>query len=102
VSEEEPPSRLDDLDARLRRLRERAKPEEADPDAARPTQSAFGFAFRIGIELVAALAVGGGIGWLLDHWLGTMPLFLLLFFFLGAAAGLLNVFRAARDMNRDA
>jgi F0F1-type ATP synthase assembly protein I len=33
--------------------------------------------------------------------LGTMPLFLLVFFFLGAAAGLLNVFRAAKEMNRD-
>jgi len=46
------------------------------------------------------LVVGGGIGWLLDHWLGTLPLFLLIFFFLGAGAGLLNVFRAAKEMNR--
>jgi ATP synthase protein I len=45
--------------------------------------------------------VGGGIGWLLDRWLGTLPLFLLVFFVLGAVAGLLNVFRAAKQMNRD-
>ena len=64
-------------------------------------QTAYGFAFRIGVELVVALAVGGGIGWVLDHWLGTMPLFLLVFFVLGAVAGLLNVFRAAKQMNRD-
>ena len=50
---------------------------------------------------MAALAVGVGIGWLLDRWLGTLPLFLLIFFFLGAAAGLLNVYRAAKEINRD-
>jgi ATP synthase protein I len=102
MSEGEPPTRLDDLDARLRHLRERApKEEETAEGSALPTQTAYGFAFRIGVEMVAALAVGGGIGWLLDHWLGTLPLFLLIFFFLGAAAGLLNVFRAAKSMNRD-
>ena len=107
MSESEPPAkgesprRLDDLDDRLRRLRERA-PEEKQTlrGDTRPPQSAYGFAFRVGVELVAALAVGGGIGWLLDHWLGTLPLFLLVFFVLGAVAGLLNVFRAAKDMNR--
>jgi ATP synthase protein I len=99
----EPATRLNDLDDRLRRLRGRA-PDEVERKAASGApapQSAYGFAFRIGIELVVALAVGGGIGWLLDRWLGTLPLFLLVFFVLGAVAGLLNVFRAAKDMNRD-
>ena len=101
-TEGEPSKRLNDLDERLRRLRERA-PEEEDkvvPRGSSP-RTAYGFAFRIGVELVVALAVGGGIGWLLDHWLGTLPLFLLVFFVLGAVAGLLNVFRAAKQMNRD-
>jgi len=99
----EPATRLDELDDRLRRLRERAPDEvesKAGPGALAP-QSAYGFAFRIGVELVVALAIGGGIGWLLDRWLGTLPLFLLVFFVLGAVAGLLNVFRAAKEMNRD-
>lgn len=99
----EPGTRLDDLDDRLRRLRERAPDEvekKAAPGALAP-QSAYGFALRIGVELVVALAIGGGIGWLLDRWLGTLPLFLLVFFVLGAVAGLLNVFRAAKEMNRD-
>ena len=56
---------------------------------------------RIGVELVAGLVVGGGIGWLLDRWLGTMPAMLILFFFLGAAAGIVNVFRTVRQMNGD-
>ncbi|MEA2780672.1 MAG: synthase protein [Rhodospirillaceae bacterium] len=102
MSEKKPPNRLDDLDARLRRLRERTPKEDpAVSGGSSPSKTAAGFAFRVGIELMAALLVGGGIGWLLDHWLGTMPLFLLIFFFLGAGAGLLNVFRAAKEINRD-
>ena len=52
-----------------------------------------GFALRIGVEIVAALIVGVGIGLLLDWWLGTKPWFLVVFFVLGAAAGFMNVFR---------
>ncbi len=57
--------------------------------------SGFGVAFRIGVELVAALVIGVGTGLLLDRWLGSTPWFLIVFFFLGAAAGVLNVYRAA-------
>ena len=46
------------------------------------------------MELVAALVVGVAIGWGIDRWLGTRPWGLLVFFFLGAAAGILNVYRA--------
>ena len=101
MSEGEPPTRLDDLDARLRRLRGRTSEEDATP-AGRGLQSssAAGFALRIGIEMLAALLVGGGIGWLLDRWFGTLPLFLIVFFLLGACAGMLNVFRAGREINR--
>jgi ATP synthase protein I len=64
--------------------------------------SGFGAAFRIGVELVAALIVGVGAGLLLDRWLGTAPWFLIVFFFLGAAAGVLNVYRAAAGMGMTA
>jgi ATP synthase protein I len=102
MSEGEPPNQLNDLDERLRRLRERTPSEDvADVGQGLPSRSATGFAFRVGVELLAALVVGGGIGWLLDRLFGTLPLFLLIFFFLGAGAGLLNVFRAAKEMNRD-
>ncbi len=52
-------------------------------------------AFRIGVELVSAIAIGLAIGWLLDNWLYTKPWFMILFIFLGGAAGILNVFRLA-------
>jgi len=57
-----------------------------------------GIAFRLSTELVAGVFVGGAIGLLLDKWLGTGPVFLLIFFFLGMAAGILNVFRTAKQL----
>jgi ATP synthase protein I len=100
LSEPTPPSNSD-FDARLKRLKEATRDEESPGGPGRriPTTMS-GFAFRIGVELVVALVVGAGIGWLLDRWLGTGPFLFLLFFFLGAAAGILNVFRAAKEMQR--
>ncbi len=48
---------------------------------------------RVATELVAGVVVGAFVGWILDNWLGTSPLFLVLLFFLGAMAGMLNVWR---------
>ena len=52
-----------------------------------------GMGMRIGTELVAAMIVSVGLGWLLDRWLGTRPWLMVAFFFLGAGAGILNVYR---------
>ncbi|MBL6946343.1 MAG: AtpZ/AtpI family protein [Rhodospirillales bacterium] len=99
MSEEESRESLDDLDARIKRAREEGKaPANGKGRALRTPMTGMGMAFRIGVELVAALAVGVGIGLLLDRWLETTPWFLLIFFFLGAAAGVLNVYRTASGM----
>ena len=50
-------------------------------------------AIRISTELIVAVALGGGIGLVLDNWLETKPWFLILFLLLGNAAGLWNIFR---------
>ena len=57
-----------------------------------------GNALKLGTELVAAVAVGTIIGFILDNWFDTKPLLIIIFFLLGAAAGILNVFRAAKRM----
>ncbi len=57
---------------------------------------------RIAVELAAALAVGAGIGVLLDSWLGTRPWLLIVFFVLGTAAGFLNLYRTAQELDRQA
>jgi ATP synthase protein I len=50
---------------------------------------------RIATEMVAGIVVGGFIGWLLDKWLGTAPLLMIVLFFLGAGAGMMNIWRMA-------
>jgi ATP synthase protein I len=58
-----------------------------------------GIAFRFATELGAALFVGAGLGWLIDHFLHTSPFGLIVMFVLGAAAGIRNVMRAAAELN---
>ena len=53
-----------------------------------------GRAMRAGIDLAAALLVGGFLGYWLDKWLNTKPLFMILLFFAGFAAGFLNIYRS--------
>jgi F0F1-type ATP synthase assembly protein I len=48
---------------------------------------------KVATELLAGLLIGGGIGWTIDKWLGTNPWFLVIFFLLGGAAGILNLWR---------
>ena len=63
--------------------------------------SFMGSAFKLGTELVAAVAVGTIIGFILDSWFGTKPWLIIIFFFLGAAAGILNVIRTANRMQKE-
>jgi ATP synthase protein I len=58
-----------------------------------------GFAFRVGTELVAATGIGVAVGYGLDLWLGTSPWLLILFLFLGGAAGVSNVYRLVSGMD---
>ena len=63
--------------------------------------SFLGSAFKLGTELVAAVAVGTIIGFILDNWFDTKPWLIIIFFFLGAAAGMLNVIRTANRMQKE-
>ena len=63
--------------------------------------SFMGNAFKLGTELVAAVAVGTIIGFILDNWFGTKPWLIIIFFFLGSAAGMLNVIKTANRMQKE-
>ena len=63
--------------------------------------SFMGSAFKLGTELVSAVAVGTIIGFILDNWFDTKPWLIIIFFFLGAAAGMLNVIRTANRMQKE-
>jgi ATP synthase protein I len=92
TAEKRPPS-LENLERRLRKAR--GAEGEAGPKAFRPGPLAQ--AFRLMTEMVAALFVGGVLGWALDRWLGTRPWLLLAGLVLGTAAGLLAAYRTWRS-----
>jgi len=60
--------------------------------------SVLGAAFKMSTEFVAAVAVGTIIGFIFDNWFGTKPWLILIFFFVGVVAGILNVVKSAKNM----
>ena len=101
--DDEPNGDRASFEQRLRAARDRAGLDEPPPPTGQRVDplsgSPWSVGLRVGAELVAALAVGVGIGWLLDRWLHTKPVFLAIFLLLGGAAGVRNVYRifAPRD-----
>jgi ATP synthase protein I len=91
-----------DLADFAQRLQQKQQSLEGPEERGSSRGTSMGIAFRLVTELVAGLVVGGGIGFLLDKWLGTGPIFLLIFFVLGVAAGTLNVFRTAKQLAAEA
>lgn len=86
----------DSLDKRIGQAEHHhANPEKAHRSRARMPADAMALIGRIATELVAGIAVGTFIGWMLDQWLGTLPLFMIILFFLGAMAGMVNIWRMA-------
>ena len=62
--------------------------------------SAIGSAFKLSTELVSAVAVGTIIGFILDKTFGTKPWLILIFFFVGVVAGITNVIKSAKNMQK--
>lgn len=98
MSDDDPDARrLADIEERLRKAREK-RDEVRQVEA---PNSKLGIAFRLVTELMAAVIVGGAIGWGLDRLLGTGPFLLIVMFMVGVAAGIYTVVRTAQRMNRD-
>ena len=89
----------EDFKTRLKIAKSKIKKQFNDESEKRG--SFMGNAFKLGTELVAAVAVGTIIGFILDSWFGTKPWLIIIFFFLGAAAGMLNVIKAANRMQKE-
>ena len=87
--------RLDALEGKLARVQGRRGPSPEEPEG---RGRAMGQALRLGTELVAGVAIGGFIGWALDRLFDTAPFLMVVFLFLGAAAGIMNVVRTAKSM----
>ena len=89
----------EDFKTRLKIAKSKIKKEVQDLDEKKG--SFMGNAFKLGTELVAAVAVGTIIGFIVDSWFDTKPWLIIIFFFLGASAGILNVIRAAKRMQKE-
>ena len=89
----------EDFKTRLKIAKSKIKKEVQDLDEKKG--SFMGNAFKLGTELVAAVIVGTIIGFILDSWFDTKPWLIITFFFLGATAGILNVIRAAKRMQKE-
>ena len=63
--------------------------------------SNLGSAFKISTEFVAAVVVGSIIGFILDSLFGTKPWLIIIFFIIGVIAGMLNVIRSAKLMQKN-
>ena len=62
--------------------------------------SSIGTAFKLSTELISAVAVGTIIGFILDKTFGTKPWLILIFFFVGVVAGIMNVIKTAKNMQK--
>jgi ATP synthase protein I len=93
--------RLNDLGAKIEGAQSAKRAEiEARGDKALQARG-MAMGLRMSSEFVAAILVGGLIGFGLDTWLGTMPWLFLVFFMIGMAAGVVNITRAFTRMQAD-
>ena len=82
------------LEIAKEKIKSKYLPKDKDP------KSYMGIAFKMSAELISAVAVGTIIGFILDNWFGTKPWLILIFFFVCVIAGILNVVRSAKRMQR--
>jgi ATP synthase protein I len=99
TDQEKPPS-LEDIEARLAAVRAHQDQEREKTESRRASGVAHGVGFKIAAELVASVLVGAGLGYFLDQWLGTKPLFLVLMVLLGFGAALMNIFRIVKGLDQ--
>ena len=87
----------DSFKTRLEIAKNKAYEEENSKKNDKPTSN-LGIAFKLSTELVATVVVGTIIGFILDTWFGTKPWLILIFFFVGVIAGIMNVIESAKNM----
>ena len=89
----------EDFKTRLKIAKDKLKNYSKISDS-NQNSSFMGSAFKLGAELVSAVLVGTIIGFILDTWFGTKPWLIIVFFFLGSTAGILNVIKTAKKCKR--
>ena len=89
----------DDLKTRLKIAKAKIDKKTLNNDNNKP--ASLGMALKLSTEMVAAVLVGTIIGYILDSWFDSKPWLIIIFFFVGAAAGITNVIRSAKLMQKN-
>lgn len=95
--------RIEDIDARLKAARatiEKTQPANAQSSGMSHRQT--GVAYRVLVDMIAGLLVGGFLGYWIDRWLGWAPYSLVTGLVLGFVAGANNAWRAIRAYSKEA
>ena len=88
---------LNNFKTRLKIAKDKLKSSSKNIDNS-GNNSSMGSAFKLSTDLVAHVAVGTIIGFILDNWFDTKPLLTIIFFIMGVVAGILNVIKSAKKM----
>ena len=88
-----------DLKTRLKIAKDKIDKKTLNNNNNQP--ASLGKALKLSTEMVAAVLVGTIIGFILDSWFDSKPWLIIIFFFVGVAAGISNVFRSAKLMQKN-
>lgn len=92
---------LEELDRRLNMLKRKTDKNSVSYEVTpHPIARMMWLAFNVVSDLIAGVICGFGMGYGLDHWLGTRPVFIAVFLILGCIAGILNVIRFLQNYDK--
>jgi len=88
---------IKEIKEKVKKLKDELKSKELKKEGS----SSMGIALKMGTEFVAAVFVASFMGFYVDKWLQTTPIFIIIFFIIGSVAGILNVVRSSKMINKD-
>ena len=88
---------IKEIKEKVKKLKDELKSKEQKKEGS----SSMGIALKMGTEFVAAVFVASFIGFHVDKWLQTTPIFIIIFFIIGSVAGIFNVVRSSKMINKD-
>ena len=94
VTDPDEKQRLEQLEERIAAAKQAQAPSPRQDEHYSQAQ----LAWRMVIELVSGLGIGFGMGYGLDYLFGTLPIFMVVFTFLGLAAGVKTMLRSAQEV----
>ena len=95
--------RVEEMEAKLKAARAaNPRPSHNEPPSNVMSQRQTGVAYRILVDMIAGLLVGGFLGYWLDRWQGWAPYSLVIGLVVGFAAGVNNAWRAIRQYSKEA